>query len=111
MPGTVKRIGPTALVATLTTTVYNQTSALLYDVLKHVEVTNKTATAATFTLYIGSSGANVAGTEWFTAISIPANQQFHWYGAKKIVTTDFIVGGASTSSALVIQMESEQTVV
>jgi hypothetical protein len=111
MAGTIKRIGPTALTTTLTTNVYNQSSALIYDVINHVEVTNKTGTAATFTLYIGATGANTAGTEWFTAISVPANSQFHWYGAKKIVSTDFIVGGAGTTTALVIQMESQQYVV
>ena len=48
MAGTIKRIGPTALTTTLTTNVYNQTSALLYDVITHLEVSNKTAVAATF---------------------------------------------------------------
>lgn len=109
--GTKKRIGPTALTTTLTTNVYNQASALIYDVITHLEVTNKTASAATFTLYIGATGANAAGTEWFTAVSVAANSQYHWYGEKKIVSTDFIVGGAGTTLALVIQMESEQFVV
>ena len=111
MAGTIKRIGPTALTTVLTTNVYNQTSALIYDVITHMEVANKTASAATFTLYIGATGANAAGTEWFLGVSVPANSVYHWYGRKKIASTDFIVGGAGTTLALVIQMESEQHVV
>jgi hypothetical protein len=111
MPGTIKRIGPVALTTTLTTNVYNQASALIYDVITHLEVTNKTGTAATFSLWIGATGANAAGTEWFSAVSVPANSVYHWYGRKKIASTDFIVGGAGTTLALVAQMESDQNVV
>lgn len=111
MPGTIKRIGPTALTTTLTTNVYNNTSALIYDTITHLEVSNKTGTAATFTLYIGATGANAAGTEWFLGVSVPANSVYHWYGRKKLTSTDFVVGGAGTTLALVIQMESDQNVV
>lgn len=111
MAGSIKRIGPLALTATPTTNVYNNASALLYDVIKHLEVTNKTAAAHNFTLYIGATGANAAGTEWFVAVNVPANSVYHWYGSKKILSTDFIVGGADALTSLVIQMESEQTVV
>lgn len=111
MAGTIKRIGPLALTTVLTTNVYNNASALLYDVIKHLEVSNKTAIAATFTLYIGATGANAAGTEWFLAVNVPANSVYHWYGSKKLASTDFVVGGAGTTLALVIQMESEQSVV
>lgn len=111
MAGTIKRLGPTALTTTLTTNVYNNTSALIYDVITHVEVVNKTGSAATFTLYIGATGANAAGTEWFVAKNVAANDSFHWYGRKKLTSSDFVVGGASANTTLVIQMESEQYVV
>lgn len=111
MAGTIKRHGPTALTSTLTTNVYNNTSALLYDVITHLEIVNKTSAPVTFTLYIGATGANAAGTEWFVGVVVPANDSFHWYGRKKLVSTDFIVGGASANTSLVMQMESEQFVV
>ena len=111
MASTLKRIGPTALTTTLTTNVYNNASALLYDIITHLEVANKTASAATFTLYIGATGANAAGTEWFTGVSVPANSVYHWYGRKKLTSTDFVVGGSGTTLALVLQMESDQNVV
>lgn len=111
MPGTIKRIGPTALTSTLTTNVYNNSSALIYDVIRRVEVTNKAGVAATFTLFIGATGANAAGTEWFSGVNVPANTTTTIYMSKKVTSTDFIVGGASANSSLVIQFETEQFVV
>lgn len=112
MAGTIKRIaGPLALTTTLTTNVYNNTSALIYDVIRHIHVANKTASAATFTLYLGATGANAAGTELFVAHSVPANSEFDYYCALKMLSTDFLVGGAGTTTALVITIEGEQYVV
>jgi hypothetical protein len=124
----IKRLfGPIALTATLTTNVYQGTtgssltagtnvpagaaSALIYDILKHIHVVNKTGSPATFTLYVGSTGANSAGTEFFTAQSVGANASFDWYGNLKLLSTDFIVGGASALTTLVILGEGEQYVV
>lgn len=110
MPGTPKRtFGPVALSNTLTTNVYNQGSALIYDVLTHISIVNKTAGAVTFSLWLGATGANAAGTEVIgTATSIPANTTFHWYGRLKMVSTDFLVGGASAATSLTITGEGEQ---
>lgn len=112
MPGTVKRLfGPLALTTTLTTNVYNNSSALIYDVLKHIHIANKTGSAATFSLWLGETGANAAGTELFTAVSIEANDYFDWYGNLKLLSTDFLVGGAGTATALTIMGMGEQFVV
>ncbi len=112
MAGTVKRtFGPVALSATLTTNVYNQASALIYDVIKHIHVVNKTGSAATFTLYLGATGANAAGTELFVAQTVAANSSYDWYGNLKVSSTEFIVGGASAGTTLTITAEGEQFVV
>lgn len=113
MPGTIKRtFGPLALTATLTTNVYNQSSALIYDVLTHIAIVNKTGSAATFSLWLGATGANAAGTEVIgTAKSVPANDTYHWYGRLKMISTDFLVGGASAGTTLTIQAEGDQYVV
>lgn len=112
MAGTIKRIaGPLALTTTLTTNVYNNSSALIYDVIKHIHITNKTGSAATFTLYLGATGANAAGTELWLGQSVAANSSFDWYGNLKMVSTDFLVGGAGTTLALVITIMGEQYVV
>ena len=111
MAGTPKRLGPTALTTTLTTNVYNQSSALIYDVLTHIAVANKTGSAHNFTLYLGATGANAAGTELFVSKNVPANDVFHWYGRLKMASTDFLVGGADANTSLVITIDSEQFVV
>ena len=97
MAGTLKRtFGPVALSATLTTNVYNQSSALIYDVIKHLHIANKTGIAATFSLWLGATGGNAAGTELFIAVNVPANSYIDWYGNLKMLATDFLVGGAGT---------------
>lgn len=113
MAGTIKRLaGPLALTSTLTTNVYNNSSALIYDVVKHIHIVNKTAGAVTFTLYLGATGANAAGTEIFgTARSVAANSSFDWYGNLKLTSTDFIVGGASANTSLTITIMGESNAV
>jgi hypothetical protein len=113
MAGTVKRtFGPVAMSSTLTTNIYNQSSALIYDVITHIAIVNKTAGAVTFSLWLGATGANAAGTEVIgTAKSVPANDTYHWYGRLKMTSTDFLVGGASAATSLTIQAEGDQYVV
>jgi len=112
MARTPKTSGPTALSNTLTTNIYNNASALIYDVVKHIHITNKTAGAVTFTIYRGGTGGNVAGTELFFGVSIPANSSFDYYPANMVLrSTDFLVGGASALTALVFTMVTEQIVV
>lgn len=107
-------IGPLALTATLTTNIYQGGggSALLQDEINHIHVANKTGSAGTFTLYKGATGANAAGTELFVAKSIPANDVFDWYGVRlKLLSTDFLVGGANAGTTLTITMSGKQSVV
>ena len=110
MAGTPKRtFGPVAMSATLTTNIYNQGSALIYDVITHIHIVNKTAGAVTFSLWLGATGANAAGTEVIgTGRSIAANSAFDWYGRLKMISTDFLVGGASAGTSLTILGEGEQ---
>jgi hypothetical protein len=113
----IKRLfGPAALTATLTTNVgpgpaYGGGSTLLFDIVKHIHVVNKTAGAVTFSLWIGVTAGNAAGTEFFNAHSVPANAEFDWYGNLKLLSTDFLVGGASALTSLTIVIEGETYVV
>src|SRR3990167_2834054 len=107
----VRTVGPVALTTTLTTNVYNQSSALIYDEINHIHVANKTGSAATFSLWLGATGANAAGTELFNGKSVAANDVYDWYGRLKMLSTDFLVGGAGTATALTITIEGKQGVV
>lgn len=109
--------GPIALTTTLTTNVLNPATATggvnggssaNYIVIRHFRIINKTGTAATFTLYKGLTGANTAGTEFLgTAMVVPANGALDFYGAWRFDSADFLVGGAGTTLALVIEGEGE----
>lgn len=111
------RFGPVALTTTTTTNLLNPPtvtggvnagSSPCYIILKHIRIVNKTASAATFSLWLGATGANAAGTEVIgIGLSVGANSAYDWYGILRIDSTDFLVGGAGTSTALTISGEGE----
>lgn len=79
-----------------------------YVVLRHIRVVNKTAGAATFSLFKGATGASAAGTEVVgSSLNVPANSFVDWYGTMRFDTADFLVGSASAAATLTIQGEGE----
>lgn len=122
MQATPFRFGPLALTNTLTTNILNPgtttggvnsgSGSNLRIVLTHIRIVNKTVGAVTFSLYLGATGANTAGTEVIgTGYSVGANSAFDWYGRLKMDPADFLVGGASANTSLTIQGEGEITIV
>lgn len=111
------RFGPIALTTTLTQNLLNPPTATggvnggsspCYIVLKHLRIVNKTGSAATFSLWLGATGANAAGTEVVgIGLSVAANSSYDWYGLMRLDSTDFLVGGAGTGTALTIMGEGE----
>lgn len=111
------RFGPVALTATLTTNLLNPPAAAggvnagaspQYIVLKHLRITNKTTSAASFSMWLGASAANAAGTEVIgQGQVIAANSSYDWYGLLRIDAADFLVGGANVANALSISGEGE----
>jgi hypothetical protein len=111
------RFGPVALTTTMTTNLLNPPAAsggvnagssAQYIVLRHVRIVNKTGSAATFSLWLGATGANAAGTEVIgTALSVAANSAYDWYGCLRLDAADFLVGGAGTTTALTITGSGE----
>jgi len=112
MAGAIKRLaGPLALTTTYTTNLYVPASALIYSVIRHIHIANKTAAAAKFRVYLGATGANAAGTELWFDYSIPAYSDFDRWLAMKVTSTDFLVGGSDTTTALTITISGEEYVV
>jgi hypothetical protein len=111
------RFGPLALTTTLTTNILNPPTATggvnggsssQYITLNHIRIVNKTGSAATFSLWLGATGGNAAGTEVIgTSKSVPANDVFDYYGQLRLDAADFLVGGAGTTTALTITGEGE----
>ena len=112
MAGVIKKLaGPLALTTTYTTDIYVPASALIYDIVRHIHVVNKTAGIVTFRLYLGATGTNAAGTELFFDQSIAAYATFDYYCALKLTSATFLVGGASANTSLSITIEGESIVV
>jgi len=115
------RIGPLALTTTLTSDLLNpptltggvmpsggSSNTKTYLILRHIRISNKTASAATFSLWLGATGGNVAGTEVVgTGQSVATNSHIDWYGMLRLDTTDFLGGGAGTTAALTLEAEGE----
>lgn len=111
------RFGPIALTNTYTTNLLNPPTATggtnggssaQYILLSHLRILNKTSSSATFKLYIGATGANTAGTEfWGTDMLVAANSYVDYYGAVRLDSSDYLVGGASANTTLTIQGEGE----
>lgn len=112
------RFGPIALTTNTTTNLLNPPTAsggvnagssAQYILLKHLRVVNKTSSAATVSLWLGGTGGNVAGTEIFwQGTSVPANSYLDVYPVGlRLDSTDFLVGGAGTTTALTIEGEGE----
>jgi len=111
------RIGPVALSTTLTTNIINPptltggtglagTNTNTYLTLTHINIVNKTTAPVTFSLYIGATGANAAGTEFMgLGTVVAANSSVPWYGKLRLDVADFLVGGAGTATALTLQAE------
>ncbi len=114
------RFGPVALSITLTTNILNPNVTSLagpvgftmtqpYLLITHVRVVNKHAsTAAKVSLWLGATGGNVAGTEvlWFQT-PVAVGQFIEWFGALRLDSADFLVGGSDTATALTIEGEGE----
>jgi len=77
-------------------------------IIKHIRIVNKTGGAITFSLWLGATGANTAGTEVIgQALSVAANSAFDYYGVLRLDVADFLVGGASAGTSLSIEGEGE----
>jgi hypothetical protein len=111
------RIGPVALTTTMTTNILNPPTTTggvgagtpdTFMILRHIRIVNKTSSAATFSLWLGSTGANTAGTEVVgSGQSVAPNSSYDWYGELRLDVADFLVGGASANTTLTFQAEGE----
>ena len=113
------RAGPTSLTTVLTTTVLNSAVSTLvgpigytqtqpYIILTHIRIVNYTASAATASLFIGATGADVTATAFaFYGYSIAGNSYVDWYGRVRLESTDYLTGGAGTTASLTFEAEGE----
>lgn len=107
MAGTMKRLaGPVAMSNTYTTNIFNPASGI-NSTIRHIHIANKTASAVTFRLFLGATGANAAGTEQFFDKSIAAYDVYDHYCVLPVTNADFLVGGASAATSLTITVNGD----
>jgi hypothetical protein len=114
------RFGPVAL-ANAAANIFNPptgaggvgvTATNQYAKITHIRVVNKTAGAATFSLFIGATGGSAAGTEFMgSAKNVPANDSVDWNGSVRLDIADFLTGLASAAATLTIEGEGVLMVV
>ena len=111
MIGTLASIAGPAFIASSVANIYTPPASTIYTVIRHIHVVNVTASAVTFTMYIGATGGSAAGTQLFAGQSVPANSPFDYYCVRKMLSTQFLTAVASSGSSLVIDVEGEYVVV
>jgi len=94
MATTTKVLARTAASLTTTTVLYT-VPASTTTVVSNIAVTNTAASAGTFTLAMGPSGAQVA---LHTTTAIPANSTVYIDLKQVLATTNTITGGASATT-------------
>ena len=115
----VIRFGPAYIAASATTILNCAVSAMTgptgitlgqpYLIIRHIRIVNKTASATTFSLYIGAGGGSAGGTEFMgTALSVPANSAYDWYGLLRLDAADYLTGlCAAGATSMTIEGEGE----
>lgn len=107
----IKRIaGPAYIVAT-SENIYTPPASTIYTVIRHIHIANDDTSARTFSLYVGATGAEAAGTALFEDVSVAVGAYFDWYCNLFMSSADFLVGIASDATSLVITVMGEQYVV
>lgn len=81
-----------------------------YYIIRALRVTNKTASAATFTLYKTTTAGTTAGKELFVLKNVAPNDVFEDFVPIRIAASEtdkFITGLASANTALVVSAIAE----
>lgn len=90
--------------STFTSGVYTS----LYVILRHIRITNNSATPLAVQLFVGASAAGATTTEFaFAGYTVPANGYVDWYGYMRLDVGDFLTGFTSVSNSLTIIGEGE----
>ena len=104
MARTPKRLFGPLQVSNAVTTRYT-VPALTKTIIRHVHISNPSASAVLFTLSIG---ADAAGTRLYDAFSIPANSVRDDYWYQPVETTEIIQTNAGTNNILVITCNGDE---
>lgn len=103
----LKKISGPAYISNAVANIYTPPNAAVATLIRHIHIANKTGTAATFSLYVGATGASAGGTELFKDFSVAANNVYDYCPLLLLASTEFLTGVASAASTLTITVEGE----
>lgn len=113
--GTLKRLAGPMFVPLFNAdrNIYTPPANTIYAVIRHIHVSNVSAGAVTFWLYVGGNAGTVAGTEIVGERVIDTRDEFDYDCITKLVGNDsgsagYLTGWTDTALSLVITVEGEQ---
>ena len=111
MAGTPKLIAAPAYLANAVANIFTPNAALRYQIT-HISVTNNTAGAVTFSLFVDTTGAGTAGKEIVKDYSLAAKgtagatwDKYNVATLDGAVAANFLTGVASAATSLIIMVE------
>jgi hypothetical protein len=104
MPRTPKRLHGPALVTNAAATKYT-VPAVTKTILRHIHVQNPTASAATFTLSIGT---DAAATRVFDGFSIAAGQVLDHFCYYVLEAAEIVQALSGTANVLVLTIDGDE---
>jgi hypothetical protein len=101
---TPKRLAGPAAVSNAAATKYT-VPATTKTIVRHVHVENGTASAATFTMSVGT---DAAGTRTHDGVSVAANATLDWYCYLVLEATETIQALSGTNNALTLTIDGDE---
>ena len=101
---TLKKIAGPAFVVATSEDIYTPPAAPIYTNIRQIHLVNQDFVSRTVALYVGATGAEVAGTEILPTKTLVAGEVYDMYFSPglKLLSTEFLVGVASDATAIVI---------
>lgn len=113
MGGQIARLAGPAFIANAAADFLTTPAAGFYHVIQHIQVVNKTGSAATFSFFLGATGGSTAGTEIGGGTkSVAANDTLDIYFSPGLVmeNTKYLSAVSGTASALAATVMGEKRV-
>lgn len=114
MANTKRRIAGPAAISNSAANIYTPPAATIITYIYQIHIVNRTASPATFTLYIGATGGSASGTEvsgGSHAVAAASEFDLYFPSGLPLKSTDFLTGIASAASTLVITVIGEDKTV
>lgn len=77
------------------------------ETTRNIHVANEGVVPATFSIWLGATGASAAGTALFKTVSVPIGGYVDWPYPLKLTTASFLTGQASVAATLTVTITTQ----